>query len=101
VAFILLTSYIRQVPLFTSGGPGLGLENLVLFTSLTNYKITQKQSNVQQSTNTKMLHHGIGLLTPSHIGRRKRSSSALIGHIDWPHCNILVLLIHEFCGQME
>ena len=31
----LLKSYIRQVPLFTSGGLGLGLKNLLLFTSLT------------------------------------------------------------------
>ena len=30
----LLKSYIRQVPLFTSDGLGLGLKNLVLFTSL-------------------------------------------------------------------
>jgi len=31
----LLNSYIRQVPLFTSGGLGLGLKNLVLFTIFT------------------------------------------------------------------
>jgi len=30
----LLKSQIRQVPLFTSGGLGLGRKNLVLFTSL-------------------------------------------------------------------
>ena len=30
----LLKSYICEVPLFTSGGLGLGLKNLVLFTSL-------------------------------------------------------------------
>jgi len=30
----LLNSYICEVPLFTSGGLGLGLKNLVLFTSL-------------------------------------------------------------------
>ena len=31
----LLKSEIRQVPLFTSGGLGLGLKNMVLFTLLT------------------------------------------------------------------
>jgi len=30
----VLKSEIRQVPLFTSGGLGLGLKNLVLFTTL-------------------------------------------------------------------
>jgi len=30
----LLQSYIREVPLFISGGLGLGLKNVVLFTSL-------------------------------------------------------------------
>ena len=36
----LLKSYIHQVPLFIYGGLGLGLKNLVLFTSLPYCQIT-------------------------------------------------------------